>query len=187
MGDMQLKGSTGMFGKETPVQARKVNDGVDPAKVEKALQNNNLDEIVVKGKSGASYVVYADELSMKNGALPKKGAQVNLPILPGEDGKNPATVTLVDDESNEDYSFLTAGLVGVLHNRKGGMDGDDSEIKKISHLVNQCEPADLKDVSEQEINWAKALENNNRDKTPAELEKYKEILDKLNKHAAEKK
>lgn len=186
MGDMKLQGSTGMFGKDTPVQARKVNDGVDSAKVEKALQNNNLDEIVVKGKSGASYIVYADELSVKNGALPKKGAQVNLAILPGEDGKNPATVTLVDDESNEDYSFLTAGLVGVLHNRKGGMDGDNSEIKKISHLVNQCEPAGL-DPMKAEIEWAIALEKNGRDKTPAELEKYKEIADKLNKQATEKK
>jgi hypothetical protein len=185
MGDMQLKGSTGMFGKEIPVQARKVNDGVEPAKIEKAIQNNNLDEIVVKGQSGASYIVYADELSIKNGSLPKKGAQVNLPILPGEDGKNPATVTLVDDEFNEDYSFLTAGIVGALHNRKGGMAGDDTEINKIAHLVNQCEPADL-DSMENEIKWAIALEKSGRDHTPAELKKYEEIFEKLNKQASKK-
>ena len=61
-------------------------------KVKAALQDNNLDEVVVKGQSGASYVVYSDELNMAKGSLPKPGTKLSLPLIPGEDGKNPLTV-----------------------------------------------------------------------------------------------
>jgi hypothetical protein len=172
MSDMQLKGSTGFFGKETPVNVRKVNDGVSTEKVKAALQDNNLDEIVVKGKSGASYVVYADELSMAKGSLPKSGTKLSLPLIPGEDGQNPLTVQLVDDESNEDYSGLTAGMIGMWMNKNGGLKGDDTKIKNISETVNLCNPSDSAKLTESEIQWANQLEQAvYRGYKPNEIEK----------------
>ncbi|MGE3727246.1 MAG: hypothetical protein AB7I41_16930 [Candidatus Sericytochromatia bacterium] len=182
MSDMQLKGSTGFFGKETPINVRKVNEGVSTEKVKAALQDNNLDEVVVKGQSGASYVVYADELSMAKGSLPKPGTKVSLPLIPGEDGKNPLTVQLVDDESNEDYSGLAAGLVGMWMNKNGGVNGDDAKIKGISEAVKLCNPT-TKGVTDPEIHWALQLEDKvkNEDYKPneQEIDMYAKIARKL--------
>ncbi len=186
MSDMQLKGSTGFFGKETPVNVRKVNEGVSTEKVKAALQDNNLDEVVVKGKSGASYVVYADELNMAKGSLPKPGTKLSLPLIPGEDGKNPLTVQLVDDESNEDYSGLTAGMIGMWMNKNGGLKGDDAKIKSISEALNLCNPnPTTKGVTEAEIEWAlqmeKAVLKEQYEPLPKEVEMYNEIFTRLNK------
>lgn len=183
MSDMQLKGSTGFFGKETPVNVRKVSEGVSPEKVKAALQDNNLDEMVVQGKSGAQYVVYADELSMSKGSLPKAGEKIRLPHIPGEDGKNPLTVKLVDDEFNEDYNSIAGGMVGLWMNKNGGINGDDSKIKAISEAVNLCNPNDpVKGPSQPEIDWAIQLEQKVRSgyqPSEAEVQKYGEIAKKL--------
>lgn len=184
MSDMQLKGSSGFLGKETPINVRRVNDGITTEQVKAAIQDNNLDEIVVKGKSGSSYVVYADELSVAKGSLPKPGTKVTIPFLPGDDGKQPATVQLVDDEFNEDYNFLSGGLVGTLLNSKGGNSGDDSQIRAVSQATRPGELPDIsqKKLTSKEMNWAKDLEDivNNGSHSPTAVEKdtYDKIYSK---------
>lgn len=162
MGDLQLQGSKGFIGKEAPIQHRQVNQGVSPAQIIKATEDNNLDEIIVADKTGTMHVVYADELSVKNGKHAKEGTQVNLPFtnmqMDVADGfstkqssypkigdkvylpfiEDQVTVLHVDNEMNEDYSFLTAGLVGIWMNKNGGSDGDDSAILKLTHKPGQA-------------------------------------------------
>lgn len=157
MGDLKLQGSQGMWGKEAPVQHREVNQGVTPAQIIKATQDNNLDELVVVDQQAKMHVVYADELSLEIGGKPKEGSKVNLPFthlqidVASESGEeqgrapkigdkvylpfieDPVTILHLDNESNEDYSFLAAGLVGVWMNKNGGMSGDDAAIRQLSH------------------------------------------------------
>lgn len=153
MGDLKLQGSSGVFSTPKLPQTRKIDAGVSLEKIQEATANNNLDEMVVKDKSGQRYVTYADELSVKNGKLPKVGEKVNLPFL-----DEAVTVEHVNDEINEDLGLtVTRGSVPILgrmiankYGDKGGYTGDDSAIKKIS--------SPLTEVSQKELEWAKSLE-----------------------------
>ena len=177
MGELKLGGQTG-YGKELEVTNRKIKDGVSLDKVKQATANNNLDEVVVKDSKGNSYVSYADELSVKDGKLPKVGDKVNLPFIDGE-----AVVTHVDDEWNEDLGFGAYGILGVgaiVASRiadKGGIQGDHTDIDTISESLGK--PA------AKELSWALELENkvNTQNYQPStdEKNKYEDIYFRLSK------
>ena len=151
MGDLKLQGHSGMFGHEVPVQHRKLLN-VSDQEIKDMTRNNNTDEIVVQTKSGEKHIVFADELSVKGGKMPKVGDTVNLPFL-----DESAKVLHVDDEWNEDLGFAAAalggGLVGLglakltdTASRSGGTKGNTEAIR---HLSIEA------DVSQKELNWAK--------------------------------
>lgn len=154
MGDLKLQGYSGMFHKEVPVEHRKLPDGYPDKDIKGLMQNNNLDEIAVASPDGQKHIVYADELKVKGGHLPKVGEQVNLPFL-----DDPATVIAVDDEFNEDYGFaaMTAagGLAGLgiagladVATHGGGVHGDAAAIRL--HTTDD-------EVSQKELKWAEAF------------------------------
>lgn len=151
MGDLKLQGHSGLFGHEVPVQHRKLLH-VSDQEIKDMTHNNNTDEIVVQTKSGEKHIVFADELSVKGGKLPKVGDTVNLPFL-----DESAKVLHVDDEWNEDMGFAAAalggGLVGLglaklsdTASRSGGIKGNTEAIR---HLSIEA------DVSHKELEWAK--------------------------------
>ncbi|MEZ0372961.1 MAG: hypothetical protein ACAI44_27970 [Candidatus Sericytochromatia bacterium] len=157
MGDLKLQGHSGFFGKEEPVQHRTLNK-VSDQDIKGMTQDNNLDEIVVQTPDGQKHIAYADELSVKDGALPKVGDKVSLPFLDDE-----ATVLHVDDEWNEDLGMAGATVIGglgglgaaTLYNHlhdTGGTQGSDAVIRVFSRES---------DISRKEIKWVKE----NLDKT----------------------
>lgn len=170
MGDLKLQGATGLPAKPTPVQARKINADVSLDSIKKAAAGNNLDEVVVKDKSAQRFVMYADELSVKNGALPKVGDKVTLPFIDGE-----ATVEYVNDEINEDLGTRMLNAVPVLgkhladkYGDKGGIAGDDSALKNISQPL----------TSPEELDWALELEakvKNGDTPTSDDIKRYESI------------
>lgn len=168
MSDLKLQGSGGIFGKEQPVQVRKVIPAANEALIKGITNDNNLDEIVVEGKHGERHVVYADELSVKDGKLPKVGDKVNLPFLDEQ-----VKVIHVDDEINEDrvLSGMSAGfgLSGFLVARLAGgsPSGSDTEIKRFSQLP---------DVSQKELNWARDVQAKGKQPNAADQAKAKEIM-----------
>ena len=81
MGDLVLRGHTGFSNKEVLPDTRQVKEGVDLDTIKNCTNNNNLDEVVVKDAKGELYVTFADELSVRDVALPKIGDKVNLPFL----------------------------------------------------------------------------------------------------------
>lgn len=142
MSDLKLQGSSGYF-KEVKPTVRQLQCGVSPEQVKKATANNNLDEIVVKDAKGRHFVAYADELSVKSGALPKVGDKVNLPFL------DEVEVLHVDDEWNEDLGAgLSQGMLGgaaaaagALLGLKliddGGLKGSDAKLQQLTYDPKQ--------------------------------------------------
>ncbi|MEZ0374354.1 MAG: hypothetical protein ACAI44_35030 [Candidatus Sericytochromatia bacterium] len=173
MGDLKLQGQTGINGHPTPVTHRKLKDGVSLEQIKQATVSNNLDEVVYADKQGHHYISYADELTVKNGELPKVGDKVNLPFL-----DEAATVVHVDDEWNEDLGFMPAkalmGLGGVLANLvadSGGAEGSDKAIQAIS--------APFGAPSKKEMSWASDLQNRSLagyQPSADELKRFKDIL-----------
>ncbi|PKL80100.1 MAG: hypothetical protein CVV27_00925 [Candidatus Melainabacteria bacterium HGW-Melainabacteria-1] len=151
MGELKLQSQGGLFGKEQPVHVRKLSSAVNAEDIKGMTKDNNLDEIVVENPLGDRHVVYADELSVKGGKLPKVGDTVNLPFL-----DEAVKVIHVDDEINEDHVLgglgFGLGMTGLLAGRLlgGRPAGNDTDIKRLSG------PAE---VSEKELNWAESTQN----------------------------
>ena len=125
MGDVKLQGSQGLWNNPAQLQHRVVDKEITAAQVAAAGKDNNLDELVVTDKAGQMHVIYADELSVKGGSLPKPGAEINLPFIDG-----PVTVVQVDDEINEDRAAMVIGPLSAIGPKTWS--GDDSALRGLS-------------------------------------------------------
>lgn len=183
MGDLKLQGQKGFFGAEAPVKHKKLLE-VSEQELKAATKDNNLDEMVVETTSGEKYVVYADELNVKGGKMPKTGDSVNLPFL-----DESAKVVMVDDEWNEDYGYAGmaagAGLVGLAASKVrdtfmqgGGISGKPQSLMQFTRDA---------EVSQKELKWAQSYQEKRLD--PKKLSKVDEERydDIMTRHGKEQK
>jgi len=184
MANMKLQGSSGAFYADDKVNVRKIKENTPSELISKVIEDNNIDEIVVKDAKGQQFIAYADELSVKGGKMPKVGDKVSLPFVDGE-----ATVTHVDDEYNEQWTgFLNGGVIGMMFGSEA-KEGSDKAIQAISTPIAKEPKYSGKAVSQDDIQWALKLESKvmtqNYQPSEAEVARYKEIADALQAEQAQ--
>lgn len=178
MGDLKLQGSHGMWNDPVPLKHREANANTTFAQIKAATKENNLDELVVTDKNGTMHVVYADELNVKDGKLPKPGTEVELSFIDG-----PVTVEYVDDEIKEDTYAAMGGLGLLLSDKTLNLDGDDSALRKLTHDPGKSAIARptgpdttwTKAQLDQELKWAEKFSEdvaNGAEGTRSEINRY---------------
>lgn len=188
---LPLQGKSGLTESEVPVQARRVlNHARDVSHTEllAAIKDNNLDEIVVEDADGERFVLYADELAVSEGSLPRPGEQIEYGQVKGE-------VLFVDDEENEDQVTVglpSLGQVGVGLQGLLTQESDDAIQKlSIANLDTQFESLP-EGVTHEDMMFAIEMGELSKNKQPItadQLTRYTEIhqalaAHKQNEHAA---
>ena len=174
---LPLQGKSGMTESDVPVQARRVlNHAKDVSHTEllASIKDNNLDEIVVEDAAGERFVLYADELAVSEGSLPKPGEQIEYGQVKGE-------VLFVDDEENEDKVTIglpSLGEIGVGIQAVLTRESDEA-IKAISiaNLDTQFEGLP-EDITNQDMMFAlevDTLTKNDQAISSDQLTRYTEI------------
>lgn len=171
MANMKLQGSSGAFYADAKVNVRKIKENTPSELISKVIEDNNIDEIVVKDAKGQQFIAYADELSVKDGKMPKVGDKVSLDFVDGE-----ATVTHVDDEYNEEWTgFLNGGLIGSMFGAEVRA-GSDKAIQAIS------EPLNDKVEQKFDVQWALDLEQKvtqGYQPTQSDVDQYRNIYESM--------
>lgn len=185
MANMKLQGSSGAFYADEKVNVRKIKENTPSELISKVIEDNNIDEIVVKDAKGQQFIAYADELSVKDGKMPKVGDKVSLDFVDGE-----ATVTHVDDEYNEQWtSFLNGGIIGAMFGSEG-KEGSDKAIQAISTPLAKEIKYSGQAVSQEDIQWALALESKvmtqGYQPSAADLNRYEKIATALQAESQKK-
>lgn len=124
MTDIKLEGHK-RFGilSRMPIEVRKVNSDVHPLQLEVALNDNQLDELVVQTPKGDRYILMADELKVTNSQLPAIGDEIKWRDIEGQ-------VIHVNNEVNEELVALgvaaAATVVRLAFTKMdhGGVDAD---------------------------------------------------------------
>jgi hypothetical protein len=122
MGNLKLQGSQGMLGLPAEIKTAQLRPNVKLAEIQAATHDNDLDELVVKNAQGEITLAYADELSVKDGKMPKAGDKITVDFVEGE-----VEVLHVDNESNEDWYI---GPLGPLLTGKP-LTGDEHSLQKL--------------------------------------------------------
>lgn len=140
MSDFSLKGFDGFTDKPVNISVRKVNGGVTPEEIKKAIKDDNIDEVVVKDK-GNTYIVSADELKYTDGIY--KDGDLSYSPISNAAKANP-NLSFIDDEINENKisragiaSLIGGGLIKTKEDMDKIFKEDTSKINKISEPVSE--------------------------------------------------